>query len=83
MSWIFIIVGALDAGLGLVFWWLFARSVSVLRTWPDPGPWGEEKAQWEKLRGASENLRVARVVCINTGGSFLCTGLVLLLGVPL
>lgn len=79
----FLIIGVLDLAIGILFWYLFKRARKILDAWPDPGPWGEDKAYWNELHSTSENMRVIRVVCINTGGSFLCTGLFLLLGAPI
>lgn len=75
-----LIVGSLDTALGGLFWWLHRRAATSLRAWPDPGPWGEEKATWDRARDVVENLRVVRVVCINTGASMVCTALMLLGG---
>ncbi len=73
-----LIVGGLDTALGGLFWWLHRRASANLRAWPDPGPWGDEKAMWDHMRDTTENLRVVRVVCINTGASMVCTALMLL-----
>lgn len=74
------IVGGLDLALGGLFWWLHRRGAATLRAWPDPGAWGEQKAMWDQMRDTVENLRVVRVVCINTGASMVCTALMLLAG---
>lgn len=76
-----IVVGLLDAAMGLVFWGLHRRAAAALAAWPDPGPWGEEKEMWNKVHSSAENLRVLRVVCLNTGASMVCCALMMLMGV--
>lgn len=78
-----LLVGGIDLLVGWLFWWLHKRSTGLLRSWPDPGPWGEEKQRWDQIRDTAENMRVVRVVCINTGASMICTGLLLLTGAPI
>lgn len=74
------LVGLLDAMMGGLFWWLHCRAAAALKSWPDPGAWGEEKEVWDKVHSGAENLRVLRVVCLNTGASMMCCALMMLLG---
>lgn len=77
----FLLTGLLELAVGLGFHWLYCRAASTLKSWPDPGPWGLEKAEWDKVHSGAENLRVLRVVCLNTGASMVCCAVLLLVAV--
>lgn len=75
-----LIVGTMDCLLAVLFFWMAARGSRVLDAWPDPGPYGTDREQWQRLARQVETLRVCRIVCLNTGGSIGFTGLILMLG---
>lgn len=75
-----VIIGTLDCLLAVFFFWAAARGLRVLDAWPDPGPYGHERPLWLRLSREVETLRVCRIVCLNTGASMGCTGLILMLG---
>lgn len=75
-----LVIGTLDCLLAVLFFWAAARGVRLLDAWPDPGPYGADRATWLKLSRQVETLRVCRIVCLNTGASMGFTGLILMLG---
>lgn len=75
-----IVVGVFDALVAALMTPLLNRAAELHASWPDPGPFGSEKATWDALATKLLTMRVVRIVCLNTGGSFVSAGLLLLVG---
>lgn len=77
-----LVIGLLDALMGLAFTFVLRRVELVMEEWPEPAfvPRGLRQ-EYEAMVIRAFTLRTCRVVCFNTGASFTATGLILLLGV--
>lgn len=71
-----IFVGLLDVALGVFFWHLSSRINFVVAMWPDPGPQHWDSGNRASLIQKAGLLNIAKVVCLNSGASFVATGLI-------